>query len=1028
MAKKKKVKKKVKKKKAAKKKVKRKPKEGEVPAGFKLRHTLHGHKGEIGRISWSPNGKMLASPSDDRTIRFWDATTGKVLTCIRYSSGWMNCVAWSPDGKRIATACEDGTVSVYSVLYGDVGRVSSCTPLWSMKEHLKEVSSVSWSPDGASLASGSQDGSVRIWNSQNGATKWKLRQYSFIPGGWINCVAWSSRGQIVVGGTGGGTIVFWDMGSEHEYPYHTIEGHQAAVVGVAWSPNSELFASASFDGTVCLWNANHKRLVAVLEGHMAEVFSVCFTPEGDLLASKSIDGTVRVWRCSDWKEVAVVKAPSYEHVYNHAVFNPVFPALAALVERDRAIRIWDFDASVLLGERLETESAHYRNAKVVLVGDTGVGKTGLSLVMTGKGYKETDSTHGRHVYTFEEKEEKVKKTLKETRETLLWDMAGQAGYRLVHQMHLNEVAVALVVFDARSETDPLAGVLYWDRAIRQALKRQGDAAIPLKKFLVVARTDRGGVAVSKERIKKVMGEMGFDGYFETSAKEGWKIEELMTEIRKAIDWDALPKVTSTELFHGIKQFILDEKEAGRLLCTGDELFRAFCTAHTEISDEDLRSKFDTCVSRLQNRDLVRILSFGGYILLQPELLDAYASAIINAAKIEPEEMGSIAEEVALAGQFEMSKDARVGDKGQEELVLIPTVKELVDYDLGLREHAEDGTYLVFPSQFVRDWPEAPDPAGKAVVISFEGPVQNIYATLTVRLAHSGLFKTGRAEMWRNAVKFEAKAGGICGLYLREFSEGEGEFTLFYTKEASEQSRFEFEEYVLTHLERRGIDKSVEVVRLFVCVKCGTSVPESYVDGRMKRGLDWIECGACGKKISLVYPKERLVEMYPSRIEEMDAAARTKRELNSAAMTLKGKIESNDFDVFLCHNSEDKDAVKAIGEELKKRGILPWLDEWNLRPGFPWQRALEKQIENVKAAAVFVGASGIGPWQDMEQEAFIREFVKRKCPVIPVILKGCEKSPDLPILLKRFTWVDFRKQTPDPMAQLIWGITGERYLR
>ncbi len=97
----------------------------------------------------------------------------------------------------------------------------------------------------------------------------------------------------------------------------------------------------------------------------------------------------------------------------------------------------------------------------------------------------------------------------------------------------------------------------------------------------------------------------------------------------------------------------------------------------------------------------------------------------------------------------------------------------------------------------------------------------------------------------------------------------------------------------------------------------------------------------------------------------------------------------------------------------KRGILSWLDEWNLRPGFPWQRILEEQIENVKAAAVFVGASGIGPWQEMEQEAFIQEFVKRECPVIPMILKGCAKRSKLPILLKAFSWVDFRKQRPDP---------------
>ena len=106
-------------------------------------------------------------------------------------------------------------------------------------------------------------------------------------------------------------------------------------------------------------------------------------------------------------------------------------------------------------------------------------------------------------------------------------------------------------------------------------------------------------------------------------------------------------------------------------------------------------------------------------------------------------------------------------------------------------------------------------------------------------------------------------------------------------------------------------------------------------------------------------------------------------------------------------------------------MLPWLDEWELRPGFPWQRVLEEQIEHIKAAAVFIGKNGRGPWQDMELRAFIQQFVKRECPVIPVILPDYDLVPQLPPFLQGMTWVDFRKQDPDPMERLIWGITGER---
>ena len=134
---------------------------------------------------------------------------------------------------------------------------------------------------------------------------------------------------------------------------------------------------------------------------------------------------------------------------------------------------------------------------------------------------------------------------------------------------------------------------------------------------------------------------------------------------------------------------------------------------------------------------------------------------------------------------------------------------------------------------------------------------------------------------------------------------------------------------------------------------------------------------------------------------------------------------SDFDVFLCHNSNDKPLVKDIGNKLKEKGISPWLDEWELRPGLPWQRILEEQIEKIRSVAIFVGKNNIGPWQNMEIEAFLREFVKRKCPVIPVILPGCQSPPELPVFLRGMTWVDFRKNEPDPMEQLVWGITGKR---
>jgi CheY-like chemotaxis protein len=144
--------------------------------------------------------------------------------------------------------------------------------------------------------------------------------------------------------------------------------------------------------------------------------------------------------------------------------------------------------------------------------------------------------------------------------------------------------------------------------------------------------------------------------------------------------------------------------------------------------------------------------------------------------------------------------------------------------------------------------------------------------------------------------------------------------------------------------------------------------------------------------------------------------------------VQNTIEENftKFDVFLCHNSEDKPAVKIIGEALRNRGLRPWLDEWELQPGLPWQELVEEQIVDIKSAAVFVGKSGLGPWQKMEIRGLLSEFVERNCPVIPVLLNNASiKKLRPPLFLREMTWVDFRVSDPDPLQRLIWGITGKK---
>jgi WD40 repeat protein/GTPase SAR1 family protein len=983
-----------------------------TPRGLRLVHTLMGHQGRIEALEWSPDGRMLASASRDKIIHLWEPRSGKIGLTLKGHQDAVMDLAWSPNGQILASASADKTVCLWDTQSGELIKI--------LKGHNGRVRSVAWSPKGEMLASGSDDAAVIVWSTQSGSMLRMLK----VSGNLVMSVMWSPDGKTLASGSADGFIVLRE--TENFRRSLILKGHDSLLFNIAWSPDGQTLASASNDNTVRIWNPETGIQLTVLEAHTEKVSCIRFSQDGYFLASKGDDACLRLWRCATWEQVSVINYVTGG--LGGLAFHPHERKLATVGE-GRAICIWGMDYEALLGERAETaiDTRHYRNAKVVLVGDSGVGKTGLGLVLIGEEWKSTESTHGRHVWSFESREAVLPDGRREMRETLLWDLAGQPGYRLVHQLHLNEVAVALIVFDARSETEPFSGVRHWDRALRLAQRLQAESAVPLKKYLVAARADRGGIPVSRERIEATLRELGFDGFFETSAKEGLRIPELIEAIHAGINWDGLPRVSSNQLFQTIKDFLIAEKEAGRLLSTADDLYRSFYQTHIDLAqDQELRAKFETCIGRVENRGLIRRLSFGGYILLQPELLDAYASAMVNAARSEPDGLGCIAEEDALAGRFAIPADERIAKKEQEKLVLIATVEELLRHEIMLKETTDSETDLVFPSQFTRERPDLPDVPGKAVTLIFDGPILNIYATLAVRLSRSRLFR--KKEMWKNAASYEASVGGTCGIYIRELAEGQGELILFFDTAASEATRYQFEDYVATHLQRRALPETVTRRRIFICPDCGVTISDEQSKRRRERGLTEINCPVCDTEVSLLDREERITAAVLASasavVAKMDREADESRNRETAAMIIKGKRESGDYDVFMCHNNSDKNEVKAVGKRLEELGILPWLDEWELQPGQPWQPELEKQIKSIKAAAVFVGPDGFGPWHVVEQRALLQQFVNRQCPVIPVILPSCVKLPELPVFLEGMTWVDFRKLTPDPIKQLAWGITGK----
>ena len=138
------------------------------------------------------------------------------------------------------------------------------------------------------------------------------------------------------------------------------------------------------------------------------------------------------------------------------------------------------------------------------------------------------------------------------------------------------------------------------------------------------------------------------------------------------------------------------------------------------------------------------------------------------------------------------------------------------------------------------------------------------------------------------------------------------------------------------------------------------------------------------------------------------------------------MRKSEIDLFLSYNSKDRLAVQRLAVALRNRGLRPWVDFNDLPPGKPWQDEIEEVIQGARAAAILVGGDGLGPWEVPEMRACLTQLVKRRVPVIPILIPGAPRELELPVFLGELTWIDLRDGISDQgIDKIIWGATGRR---
>jgi WD40 repeat protein len=298
---------------------------------------LEGHSNVVDSVTFSRNGKVLASASRDNTIVLWDVSTGKeISTLALYPRGglassigrlksltggasYIRTLSFSPDGKFLASGSGDRRVIIWDVKTGEKAHV--------LDGHARQVRSVSFSPDGKMLASGSDDQSIILWDP---AVEKELKTLDGHDGP-VRSVSFSPDGRLLASGSGDNTLCVWDVNTGKKLI--TLKGHADSVNAVAFSPDGKVLASGSDDRSVILWDAATGCQIKKLEDHRDRVYSVSFGPDGGSLAAGSADKSVIVWNLLGSNMGRALRRGEFEtsKEYEERLKKNVFPYRSAAV-------------------------------------------------------------------------------------------------------------------------------------------------------------------------------------------------------------------------------------------------------------------------------------------------------------------------------------------------------------------------------------------------------------------------------------------------------------------------------------------------------------------------------------------------------------------------------------------------------------------------------------------------------------------------------------------------------------------------
>ena len=777
--------------------------------------------GAINSLAWSPDGNMLAWAPKSGGLEIHNVYRHNPIS-LELPDAALD-VSWSPDTSRIACVTAAGAAFIYNIHSQDLRRVNvgfSDVPTWAVRFVSASV-----------IVIGNAAGFILSYDLDN-----KVSSHWATVAGDVHALAWCQKTNILAVGSNKGFLKLI------HFPYSEPVVLEDAIVAeddisfLDWSPGGEYIVAAAGSNIITAPRVRLKERV-IFEGHIASVWSALFSYDGELVFSDSIDGTVSAWNALSGERLFTGKARN--SVHGNIAVHPSRSLLAYPNEDTRQLAIFEYDTAALKARGAEAQTTTYVSAKIVLAGESNVGKSCLAIRLAEGRYLEQGTTHGLKVWPLEPKMfGSAVGSAKEKRDIILWDMGGQDEYRLIHQLFLHDTTIALLLFDPTRGRTAFNEIEGWAKRFD---RRQSDRG--LVKLLVGTKLDHESSLLDQQEIRRFAEAHGFSAYIETSAKTGRGVPELIQAISAYLDWNSISRTSRPRLFQIVREEIEAARAKGEVILIGSELERRV----QQLSGSDFeKGAVDAVINQLALQGVIaatRLSSRERALVLQIELIEVYAGAIVVAARKNPRGVPAIQENALLSPSMEfpgLSPAARIPHP-QEKVVLECLVQLFLEHGICIEHEG----LLVFPSLFRASEVDDKDDLPHAISLyyDFSGAIDNIYSSLVSWITVGEQF--GSVRLGRGRAEFSRSGTDLCGLRKVERQRGFAHLDVYFDKDVAAATRNLFISVVEEHLRANGIHITEHVE---ITCKCGHRFSEDTVRRRIVEGQSDVGCPDCDRRI------------------------------------------------------------------------------------------------------------------------------------------------------------------------------------